>query len=215
MKDAVTREQYFMERATGMTFRRTVGALVWPCGEKPGCVIALGETRSRQNILGMRRHDLHKLEEYQHISPAELVERLALMTSAWMIRSWATPLCDQRAYLIEDMNDALRKERRHIIRYGDPLGWHGKGEGQLPFYHAFIQRRTLEEKTLYLGADSLCADEVGKMAFGDAKKSLLEYPSAAALCFAVAEVDMDPKKDWGEGRLDDELFGPADDLGGY
>ncbi len=101
------------------------------------------------------------------------------------------------------------------MRYGDPLGWSGKGEGLLLFYHALVQRRTENEKTLFLGADSQCAAEIGKLKFEDARMSILERPSAAALCFAVAEIDLNVKTEWGAGRFDGESFGPADEMGGY
>lgn len=215
LTDAITRERYFLEPVTGIKFRRMLGAIVWPYGELDGCAVVLGETCSRQNIVGVRRHDLHKMEEYQSNSPTGLVYKLGLMTNDWMIRNWATPLCDQRAYLIEDANDELRKQRRHVMRYGDPLGWSGKGEGLLLFYHALVQRRTENEKTLFLGADSQCAAEIGKLKFEDARMSILERPSAAALCFAVAEIDLNVKTEWGAGRFDGESFGPADEMGGY
>ena len=215
LTDAITRERYFLEPVTGIKFRRMLGAIVWPYGELDGCAVVLGETCSRQNIVGVRRHDLHKMEEYQSNSPTGLVDKLGLMTNDWMIRNWATPLCDQRAYLIEDANDELRKQRRHVMRYGDPLGWSGKGEGLLLFYHALVQRRTENEKTLFLGADSQCAAEIGKLKFEDARMSVLERPSAAALCFAVAEIDLNVKTEWGAGRFDGESFGPADEMGGY
>lgn len=52
LRDVITGERYVKEAATGMSFRRIVGSLVWPCGERPGCLVVLGETRSRQSVLG-------------------------------------------------------------------------------------------------------------------------------------------------------------------
>lgn len=215
LTDYISRERFFQMPATGISFRRISGALVWPHGERPGCVVALGESRQKQNIVGMERHDLHRLEEVQSSDCAELMDMLMRMSGDWLVKRWATPLCDRRSYMLDDLNDELRKMRRQRLRYGDPPGWSGKGEGLLPFYHALVQRRTASEKTLFLGQGSLCADELAKLDYADMGKSILEWPGAAALCFAVAEIDLDARKDWGDKKLDGEAPGPADDLGGY
>lgn len=214
LRDFITREKYFQQPETGMVFRRIAGGFAWPHKDLPGCVLTLGETRSRQNAIGTGRHDVHKLEEFQSENTAELVDWLALMTDSWMVGNWATPLCDQRVYLLEDANDERRKMRRKPLRYGDPLGWSGKGEGLLPFYHAFAQRRTMSEKTLFLG-DGLCAEELAGLRFADDKTSILELPGVAALCFALAEIDMSPGNEWGAAWKNTDALGPADDLGGY
>lgn len=214
LTDRFTGEAYFKETITGRQFRRTTGALVWPCVDKGGCALVLGELRSIDNSLATVRHDLFKLEEKQSADPAELCEWAMLLTDSWFVKSWATPLCDKRAYMLDDVNAELRKLRRPRIRYGDPQAWTGKGEGQLPFYHALIQRRTMSEKTLFLGDYSQAAFELERLGFEDANSSLLNFPSAAALCFAVAEVDLNPR--YGS-RLKSyaESFGPADGVGGY
>ena len=179
LRDLITGERYFKEAATGMAFRRIVGSLVWPCGERQGCLVVLGETRSRQNVLGARRHDVHRLEE---------------------VRS-------------DDVYDNLRRLRRPLLQYGDPQGWKGRGEGLLPFYHALVQRRTKSEKTLFLGDACTGADEIAKLQAEDMTKKPTDFPGAAALCFALAEIDVDPWPDWGERT---KLYGgPADELGGY
>ena len=41
----------------------------------------------------------------------------------------------------DDANDEQRRLRRPLLRFGDPQGWQGHGEGLLPFYHALVQRR--------------------------------------------------------------------------
>lgn len=209
----ITREPFFQECSTGMNFRRIVGALAWPFKEKAGCAVVLGETCSRQNILGTRRHDVHKLEEKQSLDPAELLDMTVIMAGQWMVKSWATPLCDRRSYLLEDVNEERRRMRRPALRYGDPLGFSGKGEGLLLFYHSLVQRRTMSEKTLFLGHGA-CADEIAGLRYADESTSILEFPGPAALCFALAEIDVDPLEEWGD-KKDWSAFGPADDLGGY
>lgn len=213
LRDLITGERYFKEAATGMAFRRTVGSLVWPCGERPGCLVVLGETRSRQNVLGARRHDVHRLEEVRSDDVSVLVSQMARMTEDWLVRYWSTPMADNRAYLLDDVNDNLRRLRRPLLQYGDPQGWKGRGEGLLPFYHALVQRRTKSEKTLFLGDACTGADEIAKLQAEDMTKKPTDFPCAAALCFALAEIDVDPWPDWGERT---KLYGgPADELGGY
>lgn len=57
------------------------------------------------------------------------------------------------------------------------------------------------------------ADEIAKLQAEDMTKKPTDFPGAAALCFALAEIDVDPWPDWGDRT---KLYGgPADELGGY
>ena len=213
LRDIITGERYFKEAATGMSFRRIVGALVWPCEQRPGCLVVLGETRSRQSVLGARRHDVHRLEESRSRDVSVLTAGMARMTEDWLVRQWSTPMADRRVYLLDDANDEQRRLRRPLLRFGDPQGWQGHGEGLLPFYHALVQRRTMSEKTLFLGDACTGADEIAKLQDEDMLKKPTDFPGAAALCFALAEIDIDPLPEWSGSAKN--CGGPADDLGGY
>lgn len=133
LRDIITGERYVKEADTGMSFRRVVGALVWPYENRPGCLVVLGETRSPQSVLGARRHDVHKLEESRSRDVSVLTAGMARMTEDWLVRQWATPMSDRRVYLLDDANDEQRRLRRPLLRFGDPQGWQGHGEGLLPF----------------------------------------------------------------------------------
>lgn len=212
LRDFISGERYFQDPVTGMNYQRTSGALTWPWKDTPGSLVTLGEALGGQNRLGTSRHDVHKLMELQSDDPAELVDALYNMTHDWHIRHWATPLTDKRSHMLEDLNRELRSLRRQVIRYGDPQGWSGKGEGLLVFYHSFVQRRTMSEKTLFIGPGR-CADELAALDFDDVQKSILETPGAAALCFALAELDFNRSLQVSRERFQDN--GPADFLGGY
>lgn len=209
--DKLTLVPYFREPVTGMTFGRVSAGLAWPFDDAPGCAVVLGESRGLEAAYGAERRDVHILEEKQSADPAELVSLLENMTEDWLIRNWATPSCDQRVFILDDVNRERRKLRRKLLRYSDPQGWSGRGEGLLHFYHSLAQRRTMSEKTLFLGRDSLCGDEIERLPIRD-PKPILAYPSMAALCFALAEIDVG-----GGGRIwrDSGAYGPADALGGY
>ena len=131
------------------------------------------------------------------------------MTLDLRVKFWASPLSDKRTYLLENLNRELQSLRGPVLRFGDLQCWQGNGEELLVFYHAFAQRRTKSEKTLFLGPGR-CADEIGMLDFSRYKKSILEWPNAAALCFALAELDMDLSG--GSGMAEN---GPCDELGGY
>lgn len=214
LTDVVTRERYLCDTETGISYRRTVGSLVWPCGDRNGCVTVLGETRSRQNVLG-GRHDVRLLAEKCSADVSELVEYIELCTMAFVVLSWATPLSDTRAYLLDDKNDERRRARKSIIKFDDPQGWHGKGEGLMAFYHALVQRRTLSEKSLFFGKNSSAADEIGKLQAEDMTGKPTDYPAAAALFFALAEIDVNPMADWADRGNVSSYGGPADLIGGY
>lgn len=211
LRDGLAGERYYREPLTGMCFRAMAGGLCWPWEEKPGCVVVIGETRGRQNVVGMERHDVHILEERHCQDPGELLEWLERMTEDWLIRAWATPMTDRRVFMLDDANIERRRQRRPLLRYGEPRGWSGKGEGLLPFYHALAQRRTLSEKALFFGRKSMCALELAALEQRD--KNILAFPSIAALCFALAEIDVD-RGAFGR-RLDADRLGPADEAGGY
>lgn len=214
LTDVVTRERYLCDTETGISYRRTVGSLVWPCGDRNGCVTVLGETRSRQNVLG-GRHDVRLLAEKCSADVSELVEYIELCTMAFVVLSWATPLSDTRAYLLDDKNDERRRARKSIIKFDDPQGWHGKGEGLMAFYHALVQRRTRSEKSLFLGDECEGASFIGKMENEDISCKPTDYPAAAALFFALAEIDVNPIADWADRGSVSSYGGPADLIGGY
>ncbi|WP_291442798.1 hypothetical protein [Desulfovibrio sp.] len=212
LTDVVTRQRYLCDMETGISYRRTVGSLVWPCGNRNGCVTVLGESRSRQNVLG-GRHDVRLLAEQYSADVSKLVDFVELYTMTFVVRSWATPLSDTRAFMLDDKNDERRRARKPMIRFDDPQGWHGKGEGLMAFYHALVQRRTLSEKTLFLGKDCEGANAIGKMQAEDMTDKPTDYPAAAALYFALAEIDLNAMSEW-EDR--ESLAGaPADEIGGY
>ena len=212
LTDRVTRERYFVTES-GIQLRRTTGALVWPYEEKPGSVVVLGETRSLPNFLAQRRHDVHLLAEYKSLDVSLLCDKVEVWTRSWRIQNWATPVSDKRIYLLEDANDELRRLRQPKMRYGDPLGWHGKGEGLLQFYLSLVQRRTLSEKTLFLRDDSEAVAQIQSLSRDAVNHKPTEYPSAAALWFALAEIDLNPKAEWGD--LKSLGIRPADEVGGY
>lgn len=211
LRDFITSERYFQEPVTGINFRRIAAGMAWPYEERPGCAVVLGETRAKPNEYGTERHNVHKLIEISEYDASRLVELAASITEEWFVENWALPVYDKRACLVEDVNDLQRKRRRPQISYGDPLGFYGKGEGLLPFYHSLVQRRTANEKTLFLGEGS-CGDELAAFNFTDQNTSIIAYPSAAALCFALAEIDLGDKACL---NLNPDKLGPADDLGGY
>lgn len=213
LTDIITGERYFRDHSTGMCFRRIVGALAWPAEDKPGSLIVLGETRSAQNALGIGRHDVHVLEEQTNEDVSMLLAYMARMADDWMVRVWATPISDKRTYMLDDMAADMRAIRRRPARYADPQGWSGKGEGLMPFYFALVQRRTESEKTLFLGQVCRAADEVGKLQAEDMARKPTDFPAAAALFFALAEIDITPfRQSQDAGRY---LSGPADIVGGY
>lgn len=213
-----TKERYYIDPASGINYRRTTAGLCWPENGMDGAAIVLGETRSRQCFHGNRRHDVHVLEEVRTGNVADLLDHMARMTAYYYVARWALPTYDKRFYMIEDINDILKETRQPIINVGDPQGLEGKGEGQVKFYHALVQARTLNEKTLFLHG-ATASDEIRQMddrqeggkADGDRKPS--DFPGAAALFFALAEIDMVRLPEaWERDEYD---FSAADNLGGY
>lgn len=215
LRDNITGEPFFENTETRVQYRRIMGGLAWPEGVRSGCALVLGELRTKDNVLETRRQ-VFVLDEKSNDEPAGIVKDLAALQDNWLVWQWATPIVDPRVYLLDDYNDERRRIHRAPIRYTSPDRWTGKGEGLMSFYRSLVQRRTGldSEKTLHLGPGRICADEIGKLQPEDASRKPTDFPAAAALFFALAEIDGNPVAEWGQSNFSGG-FGPADFEGGY
>ena len=209
LRDAMTQETFFLENRTGRQFSRIVAALAWPHGIAQGCVIVLGEIRGRPAVLNVHNH-VHVLNEYRSGDVADLVDMAVRLYEDWSASCVITPGDDRRVVFLDAANDDLRRERRRRIRITDPQVWNGSGERVLPFYLGILQQRIVGEKTLFFGTDCTAASETQRLGSEDVDRRMTYYPGAAALLWAVAEMDLNRRR--GEAR---EHLGPADRLGGY
>ena len=213
--DALTGETYFRESRTGRQFRRVAGGFAWPFAVQAGCLIILGEERRPPCAVGARRH-VHVLAEYRDRDVAALMDMTARLQEDWACRVWVTPCDDPRIMLLDDYNDTLRRERRRLIRITEPQAWRGEGARLIPFYLGILQQRVVSEKTLhfgtYVGTGCTARDEARGLNHEDATARVSEYPGAAALFFALAEIDVNQMPEWG-GR--GKHGGAADPVGGY
>lgn len=209
LRDAMTRETFFLENRTGRQFSRIVAALAWPHGMARGCVIVLGEIRGRPAVLNVHNH-VHVLREYRSGDVADLVDMAVRLYEDWSASCVITPGDDRRVVFLDAANDDLRQERRRRIRMTDPQAWNGSGERMLPLYLGLLQQRIVGEKTLFFGPDCTAASETQRLGSEDVDRRMTDYPGAAALLWAVAEMDLNRRR--GEAR---EHVGPADRLGGY
>jgi len=99
--------------------------------------------------------------------------------------------------MLDDTNDDRRKVRLPIIRFDDPQGWHGKGEGLMAFiYHAPLwqrRHRSLEKDSLSWGRTGEGRNNIEKMpGRGHDVASPLTFLLLRVLCFALAEIDLNP-----------------------
>ena len=166
LRDAMTRETFFLENRTGRQFSRIVAALAWPHGIAQGCVIVLGEIRGRPAVLNVHNH-VHVLREYRSGDVADLVDMAVRLYEGWSASCVITPGEDRRVVFLDAANDDLRRERRRRIRMTDPQAWNGSGERMLPFYLGLLQQRIVEEKTLFFGPDCTAASETQRLGSGD------------------------------------------------
>ena len=172
-----------------------------------GCVIVLGEIRGRPAVLNVHNH-VHVLNEYRSGDVADLVDMAVRLYEDWSASCVITPGDDRRVVFLDAVNDDLRRERRRRIRITDPQAWNGNGERVLPFYLGILQQRIVGEKTLFFGTDCTAASETQRLGSGDVDRRMTDYPGAATLLWAVAEIDLNRGR--GEAR---EHLGPADRLG--
>lgn len=210
--DLITSEPYLRDSRTGLQFRRTVGALAWPYGDRPGCLLTLGELRNSPNALGARRH-LHVLRELRSADTEELLDEAVRMRDEYLCPHMVTPADDPRMVLLDEYNDRRRRARQPVLRVQTPAAWRGRGEGLLAYYNGLILRRGATEKSLVFGRDCSARDELARIGSEDMGRAMIEFPGACALCWAVEDMDTQRVPEWGErGKID---AGPADLLGGY
>lgn len=203
-------ESWYRENAGGRRFRRIAGALAWPFADSPGCLLLLGELFQPPVVSGERRH-LHVLAEYRTPDVGELLDEAVRLQEDWLCGLWVTPTDDPRIVLLDARNSALRRERRRRIRFVSPPGWEGQSEPLAALYLGLIQQRIVGEKSLQFGRDCTARDEARRLDRSAMQGKLLEHPGAAALFWAVAEMDLHPVPDRGSGPA----LGPACLLGGY
>lgn len=212
LRDRVTGEPYIQDTESGLCFRRTAGALAWPGSRDAGSVITLGELYAPPNQLGARRH-VHVLKEARSFDSEELLQGAALMRERYVVDVLVTPIDDERFLLLEEFNDRRRRARLPVLRADNPVNWHGRGEGLLPYYAQLIERRLRSEKSLFLGTDCSGALEMERLSPDDANGKMLDFPGVCALCWALEYLDANPLSEWGERRGGER--GPADLVGGY
>ena len=158
-------------------------------------------------MLNVHNH-VHVLNEYRSGDVADLVDMAVRLYEDWSASCVITPGDDRRVVFLDAANDDLRRERRRRIRITDPQVWNGSGERVLPFYLGILQQRIVGEKTLFFGTDCTAASETQRLGSEDVDRRMTDYPGAAALLWAVAEMDLNRRR--GEAR---EHLGPADRLG--
>ena len=153
------------------------------------------------------------LKEARSFDSEELLQGAALMRERYVVDVLVTPIDDERFLLLEEFNDRRRRARLPVLRADNPVNWHGRGEGLLPYYAQLIERRLRSEKSLFLGTDCSGALEMERLSPDDANGKMLDFPGVCALCWALEYLDANPLSEWGERRGGER--GPADLVGGY
>lgn len=212
--DVATGEPYLQEVSSPKRmFRRVVAALAWPFGVVPGCLLVLGEIRTPPNRLTARRK-LVVLAEERDMDATALLDLAVRKQALFRFPNLVTPESDPRVVLLDDFNDHQRRNRRAVLRIVSPLGWtSAKGEGLLPYYFGFFNRRLVGEKSIDFGPVCTARDEMARLGPDDMRRTMIELPGVCALCWAVEEMDEQPMPEWGEKRS--VGVGPADAIGGY
>lgn len=214
LTDVITGEPYLVDTASGREYRRTVCTLAWPWHPRPGWVVVLAEYRHRPTVMHEARH-IDVLAEISSASPEELIRAAERCMRIYHVPRLITPEGDYRIALIELENDRRRAERKPPLRTESPATWNGKGEGLLPFYTSLLHARIVEAKTIKFGNSSLPAEVQPVIADADnAGKSMLCWPAACALFWALEAIDLYPVPEWG-GSDRKRPSGPADIIGGY
>ena len=202
-------EWYETDEETPRVFRRIVGGVSWPHGERPGFVVVLGEDLTRDIEFDIRH--VRILAEYREYLGLTFMEPQPILSCMADLRK---DLCVRPFYgrvgpwqkVISDYNRDAAKQRLPTVSLHAP-------PGSLDFeYHAgLLRRRVLNQKTLHFGP-SVLPQRLALLPADVRGLTHDNHPEIGALFYALAGMDM---------RSGDALpksgrhTGPVDRAGGY
>lgn len=178
-------------------YRRIVGGVAWPVGERPGFVTVIAEDDHKNPRLKLRCYRL--LDEYENINPERIIKKLFDFQNKYLVNIWYG---DDRDILmsnfIDNFNNSLTKKQKGIYIAEAPFC---DDSHNLRMYANQIKERMVSvKKALFFGETSKLPGALIALTPDDvAKKRAQEFPIIAALGFTIAGLD-EPYIEVGEER---------------
>lgn len=177
-------------------YRRAVIGMAWPYGDQEGALCLLVE--QRDIVSNNDRRMVRLVREYGDSSVSELVRVAHRWCLDYHVRAVATPRSDRAIGIIEDYNDYVRKLRQPTVNANTPPQYE---RYCFRNYMRLLHRRIRDEKTLFFGGCARTRDAVAVVVANDLERPLEEYPRAASLLYALADLDLSgTAADWSRDK---------------
>ena len=209
LQDVITQEWYYQCQETKRQYRRIVGGLAWPFGVvKPGCICLLAESRHKSQET--ENHHVWLIGEAVSDDVQTLLRYAGLLTDVAYCRDWITPLDDPHFRFVEEYNDERATLRRLPLSFTSPPEVHRRNRDLFRFYDTLVDKRTRRQKSLFFGQGSVIVKDYATLTLDDFRKPIEEFPSVAALLYALAEIDLNPPV-----IIKNRRYQVPDSVGGY
>jgi len=191
-------------------YRRVVGGLAWPRGNRPGALVALVEHLHPQPGQDMRRVEV--AAEFVDADPGQLLRKASHWAETLHCRALMTDLSAPEMQLAFDYNDGRARLRLPQLDLGMPPAMNGSRD--FAAYHRLMERRTRSIKTLFYGERSMVAREYNSRQLQDFSRPVENFPVVAAFLWALGAIDLDAPTEAGVANLASR-HRAADPVAGY
>jgi hypothetical protein len=165
-------ENWFEDKA-GRRYRRIIGGLAWPHGDKPGFALVLAEDEGQNPAADTA--PIRVLAEYQNLLVPELIDRCGIFSSIYEVQAW----------LGDTTHLPMMKLTNDRIQLSKAL--FADDSKALQFYINLITELTqIGQKILHFGEDSQLRTVLRNLSPDRLGANVAEYPPIAALGYALA-----------------------------
>ena len=194
-----TKKTYYYDTSRMTEYRRIIGAVAWPSGEKLGFIVVIAEDYNKDPRLKLRHYRL--LAEYDNITPERLVRRLYDFQNKYLVSPWyGEPDNLLMMHFVDKFNQGLSSKQKGIYIAEAPFA---DDPHNLRMYANQIKDRMIQaKKSLHFGDKSRIPGALSGLTPQDVQtKNAQEFPAVAALGFALSGLD----ESWTDSSEDREL----------
>jgi len=180
-------KSYYYDPQNEREYRRVIGGIGWPSGEKPGFVCIVGENEHERKRLKQR--DYYVVTEHSDHDVEKLVNRCYDFQNKYLVETWYANADNVlMIYFVDRFNEKLSKKKKGIYVVHAPFG---DDNHNLRLYANQIRSRTRPAtKTLHFGEASLIPGTLRELSPDDVlKRRAEEHPTIAALGYAISALE--------------------------
>jgi len=182
-----SKRSFFYDDTNLKEYRRIVGGLAWPSGDKPGFLCVVGEDDHKIPRLKTRAYWL--LAEYKTNNVDKLVKRCYDLQNRFLISTWFSAVNDViMMNFVDKFNSKLSKKKKAIYLSEAPFV--GEPHSMKLYANQILGMTDPAKKTLYFGTNSSIPDVLLSLDPEQIKKQRVEeYPHIAALGYIISGLE--------------------------